>query len=302
MGSRVREIGWFLALVGASLAISGCSSGGASKSDRKTKPPVARVDGSLDALGPNPEIETLAEQSQRDVEAIFKAQAAARKRKAVEEAANHDTGVTDVPSSSLSLSSIASAAPIAPPPPVNPPATKKTVVWNDESPAPASTTRPAEPDVHQSPLFREPVEDVPTAAAAPATSQPSGTLEPDHLQKLMVDLSRELYAKGAYSDAPLRQLMVIAAMGMVDPHRALDPQAIPDLTENERELLGKLQTFFAELGKGMDAKADTEQAVVDAVNKLRDSLVTQAFDSDAVHARRRLRRLHRIPARHGRLG
>jgi len=91
----------------------------------------------------------------------------------------------------------------------------------------------------------------------------------------MVDLSRELYASGAYSQTPMRELLGIAAMSLIDPQRSLDPQAIPDLTDKERELLGKLQTFFADLGKSLDGKADAEQAIVDAVAKLRQSLTKE---------------------------
>lgn len=102
-----------------------------------------------------------------------------------------------------------------------------------------------------------------------------GSLEPDRLRKLMVDLSRELYANGAYSDTPLRELLVIASMSLVDPERRLEPAAVPDLTDKERELLGHLQNFFAELGRGLDSQADPEAAIVEAVAKLRNALVEQ---------------------------
>jgi hypothetical protein len=111
----------------------------------------------------------------------------------------------------------------------------------------------------------------PTSAEPASPAQPA--LAPDRLRTLMVDLSRELYATGAYSDSPLRELMMIAAMSMVDPQRQLDPNAIPDLTAKERELLGNLQTFFAQLGGALDGRSDTEQAIVDAVASLRQTLV-----------------------------
>jgi hypothetical protein len=99
------------------------------------------------------------------------------------------------------------------------------------------------------------------------------SLNPDRLNQLMVDLGRELYASGAYSDTPLRQLLVIAAMSMIDPQRTLDPQAVPDLSEKERELLAKLQAFFAELGRSLEGTNDVEHTIVDAVARLRESIV-----------------------------
>jgi hypothetical protein len=95
------------------------------------------------------------------------------------------------------------------------------------------------------------------------------------MKQLAVELARELYASGAYSDQPLRELVVIAAMNMVDAERKLDPAAIPDLTEAERTVLVTLQTFFSDLNSSLETSApdQVQQRVAEAAAKLRQSLV-----------------------------
>lgn len=270
---------------------------------RKARPTAAAKPATTGAAGKNPDIKTLVEQSQRDVDAILKSRDAAPKADASSPA--DQVAAAEKPAQQPSSKSAASAA-ASPQEKAKP----KEVIWNDTGHRPvagasddskklASGNSKKSSDgaeIRQSPLFRDPAEDADSASpnppAAPvAATQPSAgnegsgggageskgniSLQPDRLQSLMVDLSRELYADGAYSETPLKQLMVIAAMGMVDPQRKLDPQAIPDLTEKERDLLGKLQAFFGEIGQGLDGKSDSEQSIVEAVNKLHDSLVKQ---------------------------
>lgn len=112
------------------------------------------------------------------------------------------------------------------------------------------------------------------AASQPAASQPdASTLRPDRIRQLTVDLARELYAAGAYSENPLRELVVIAAMNMSDPERRLDPAAIPDLTDDERQLLASLQTFFTSMGESMDKGSELSAGVASAAAALRSALV-----------------------------
>jgi hypothetical protein len=109
--------------------------------------------------------------------------------------------------------------------------------------------------------------------------QPPGgggdTLQPDRIGKLVVDLSRELYAEGAYSDMPLRQLLAISSMSIIDPQRKLEPDALPDLSDRERELLSSLQDFFITLGENLDGSTDADAVIDEAVTALRQSLVTE---------------------------
>ncbi len=100
-------------------------------------------------------------------------------------------------------------------------------------------------------------------------------LAPDRLRQLMVDLRRELYIEGAHSDHPLKQLLPIAAMVMVDPESTINPDAIPDLTATERELLGALQLFFQKLSRELDDNVDVEEAITRGIAELRDAVTKE---------------------------
>lgn len=100
-------------------------------------------------------------------------------------------------------------------------------------------------------------------------------LAPDRLRQLMVDLRRELYIEGAHSDHPLKQLLPIAAMVMVDPEATLNPDAVPDLTATERELLGALQVFFQNLSRQLDDDVDVEEAIAQGIAELRDAVTKE---------------------------
>lgn len=194
-----------------------------------------------------PEIVALAAQMQRDVDLILKSRSG-------------DEG--KIQSSNEQSPNTGDAAAPAP---------KRTIVWNDPKPQPGSVAHADQPDDKSKPAPSTPTGESPTH---PPTVSPSPSLEPDRLKTLMVDLSRELYATGSYSSTPLRELLAIAAMSLIDPQRRLDPNAIPDLTEKERELLGKLQAFFAELGESIaGGKQDSEKAIIEAVARLREGLV-----------------------------
>lgn len=228
----------------------GCSSG----NYRYLPPPNVTakepaVDSSLDALEKTT-VSPLAEQSQRDVDLILQRQKAANQ--------------TSTPPAA------------APPEPI----AKREVVWIDprKQIAAKHASETASPAVHRAGTVTSPEPQTPPPPGPGPGEDAFGgsanrSLQPDRLNQLMVDLGRELYANGAYSDTPLRQLLVIAAMSMVDPERTIDAQAVPDLSEKERELLGKLQTFFAELGRSLDDSDDVEHTIVDAVARLRESIV-----------------------------
>ncbi len=99
------------------------------------------------------------------------------------------------------------------------------------------------------------------------TVEPAEVAESDVMRRLVVDLSAELYRRGAYSDMPLRELLVIAATTMVTPDRALVPDALPGLTAREREIVGLMQDFFRRLGRDLGDKGDPE-VLVDGVVEL----------------------------------
>jgi hypothetical protein len=239
-----------------------------------TRANLERVDNSLDKLTAQHQQAPsgsgdLAKQSQRDVDYLLQNRAAN---------GSSGTSLSGVPQGlpqAPALGSHVATGETATP--------RKTVVWNDpktgkpaaeSSAAPVAPTNPPnQPTTALGSDATTNLANTPSSQPAVAASRPS--LEPDRLRQLMVDLSRELYATGAYSEAPLRQLMMIAAMSMIDPDRKLEPQAIPDLTEKERDLLGKLQAFFAELGKSLDGSPDADKAIIEAVAKLRESIVKE---------------------------
>jgi hypothetical protein len=231
------------------LALSACSSGNYRYLPSPNAPArEANVDSSLDSLEARPS--PLATQSQRDVDLILQRRDAANQSQ--------------------------TAAPIAP---VIDSAVHREIIWNETKTQPAAKTaaNAAAAAGGQQALLRAPteiparsIEELP-GGATDAVAHPS--LNPDRLTQLMVDLGRELYANGAYSDAPMRQLLMIAAMSMVDPDRTIDAQAVPDLSEKERELLAKLQAFFAELGRSLDGSHDVERTIIESVAKLRESII-----------------------------
>ena len=94
------------------------------------------------------------------------------------------------------------------------------------------------------------------------------------MRALIVDLSAELYRRGAYSDMPLRELLLITATTMVTPDRTLVPDALPGLTEREREIVGLMQEFFRELGRKLGDTGDPE-VILPAIAELGRSLERQ---------------------------
>lgn len=110
----------------------------------------------------------------------------------------------------------------------------------------------------------EPAQPADAPADAPAA-------DPGRTRQLVVDLCAELYRDAAYSDMPLRELLLIAATTMVTPDRALATDALPGLTDRERELLGRMQEHFARMGRQLAETGDPESIVAE-IQALRDEL------------------------------
>ena len=105
-------------------------------------------------------------------------------------------------------------------------------------------------------------------SAPPPVSQPqtnqTTAIEPppdDRLRQLLVELSREAYHHATYSDVPLRQLLVIVAQAIISPDRQLQVDAIPGLTDREREVLSAMQAFNTDLGERLLQAGDPEVLV-----------------------------------------
>jgi hypothetical protein len=98
--------------------------------------------------------------------------------------------------------------------------------------------------------------------------------DPDRYRQLIVELSSELYRRGAYSDMPLRELLLIAATTMVTPDRALATDALPGVTQREREILAEWQAFCARVGPRLAETGDPEVLVAE-IEALHKALVRQ---------------------------
>lgn len=76
-----------------------------------------------------------------------------------------------------------------------------------------------------------------------------------------------LYRDATRADSPMRSLMALAALSIADPDRAFNPEALPDLTEEERRTLSRFHEFCRELGRQL-ATSDDPVAVARAVEQL----------------------------------
>jgi len=118
-------------------------------------------------------------------------------------------------------------------------------------------------------------------AAERPREEPGGSTLPapesddsDRLRQLIVEFSSALYRRAAYSDMPLRDLLLIAATTMVTPDRALATEALPGLTDREREILGVWQAFCARVGPRLAESGDPE-VLVEEIEALYRALARQ---------------------------
>ncbi|MCH7848677.1 MAG: hypothetical protein IIB53_09985, partial [Planctomycetes bacterium] len=117
--------------------------------------------------------------------------------------------------------------------------------------------------------------------STPPVSQPqtnqTTAIEPlpdERLRQLLVELSREAYHHATYSDVPLRQLLVIVAQAIISPDRQLQVDAIPGLTDREREVLSAMQAFYTDVGERL-LKAGDPEVLVTALAELEKELAKE---------------------------
>ncbi|MCH8316649.1 MAG: hypothetical protein IIA64_11810 [Planctomycetes bacterium] len=116
----------------------------------------------------------------------------------------------------------------------------------------------------------------PPPVSQPQTNQTTA-IEPlpdDRLRQLLVELSREAYHHATYSDVPLRQLLVIVAQAIISPDRQLQVDAIPGLTDREREVLSAMQAFYTDVGERL-LKAGDPEVLVTALAELKKELAKE---------------------------
>ncbi len=153
------------------------------------------------------------------------------------------------------------------------------IQWNDAAtrgPPVGGALLPEAPPLPKDPP-RRPVGHVRAGdepAEPPVETVPVTTTATDRLDRLVVELSAELYREAAHSDMPLRQLLLMAAIAIQSPDRPFAPEALPGLTDRERDLLGRMHAFYVELGRELARSGDPE-AVVRAVETLHRSLAVE---------------------------
>jgi len=205
----------------------------------------------------------LATLAQRDVDDFLRL-----KREATDDSSDPEPVAFDDPADNLSQVSDTAVA-----------AKPAEIIWTDpvgkslstsgmesDEMAPTTTdfvTMGAPPD-------EEPANDV---LAMPEQSLEGKTTE-ERLNELLVGLSAELYMRASDADQPLRELIMISATSMVDPTRSLaNIEALPGLTDRERELLSAFQAFFLKLGDKLDGSEEADAAIMTALKDLQTDIV-----------------------------
>ena len=141
-------------------------------------------------------------------------------------------------------------------------------------------TTPSKPAINQGFLAKvdspRPVGSVTTAEA---NQQPSNSYSlSDALRQMIVDFRGEVFHHSSYSNNPLRELLVLAALPLIDPDGVLSQgtiEAINGLTDGERKIFERFQDFFAQLGQELANGSDSEEAVVTGITELLASLSTE---------------------------
>lgn len=115
--------------------------------------------------------------------------------------------------------------------------------------------------------------DTASAGAVQDFSAGDGTIE-ERLRTAMVSLRRELSQHASYDESPLRHYLVMAALSLVDPEREINPDALYDLSSQERDLLRAYQSFFKKLGAEL-ASHGSDAALVALLDELKMAITDQ---------------------------
>ena len=129
------------------------------------------------------------------------------------------------------------------------------------SPAPLPTTQPAT--------------DPTPAPQLPVGKRGKGWPNDASSRELLAALSRELYRDATFSKAPLRPLLTLAAISLVTPNRELSAEALPGLSNRERDMVAAFGEFFLDLGRRLDNARHPEAVIEDALASLQRSLTQE---------------------------
>ncbi len=270
---RFRRTLTAMLLTGSIAWLGGCDPASTTKvrnglSDSSTSPQQ------LEAGPATPDEETLLSQAQQDVD-FFLNQRNSADSNDPEESVHSDAGLSTDHHGDSTVVAAAGAAPIE---------------WNDAgtgrssvdsatgaairkldplNPSADGTSQAAAPNQH--PVMNEPLyQDGPQRPMQ--TDAGVDPLRVNRVQQLVVDLSGALFRDAQRSDAPMRELMLVAATSLISPDRSINAQGIAALSESDRETLAAMQLFFSALGNRLQSAEPTDDVVRSALVELQKAL------------------------------
>ena len=111
-------------------------------------------------------------------------------------------------------------------------------------------------------------------APAPAATAASTTLRgTNELGIVLVDLQRELLRSSAFSEQPMREILAMALLAVIDPEIELTSDHLRDLTAEEQEKVLVFNRLFSGLGEKLDANTNSIDALLETIETLRTELV-----------------------------
>ncbi len=251
--SAARAAGPLLLIVAG---LAGCATppaataGDGTAKPRTTRPTAPPGSGTGD--GPSETALALRAQADRDMEALREL------RRKVDVDPGSATDDDDAPDDRLPAGS-------------TPPLPRPAIEWNDAGALGSGAAAPQAPSTLARPEESVGVRPVPPAAPPALTA--SEQLELDTLGMRLVQLRQDLYRESIDSEQPVRELLAIAAMAIVNPDLELPQGAERNLTAEELELLDQLHRFFIDLGRKLDDEHEAQQTIIDAVLSLQNAIV-----------------------------
>ena len=109
--------------------------------------------------------------------------------------------------------------------------------------------------------------------ATPPSDASSAVRTGSDLGIVLVDLQRELMRSSAFSDQPMREILAMALLAVIDPEIELTTDHLRDLTADEQEKVLLFNRIFSGLGQKLDANTNSVDALVECIEQLRTELV-----------------------------
>lgn len=116
------------------------------------------------------------------------------------------------------------------------------------------------------------VEPAPPLLGASTLDESSDTTVERSRQALLEALSAQLRQDALQTQTPMRELAMLAAISIIDPQRQVDPRSVEQLNTGDRQVLARLQEFFARISESLASRGGMEQSIEQAASKLAASL------------------------------